>query len=303
MRHVRILGVCLAALFAMSAVTAGSALALETSELEHFKTCPLKNVLVKVCTFGSAEGGHFTVGPITVPITNPIHFQGGYYENGAGQLEFILPVNGQAVTPTAETVPGEPLANVTPAEQKEFEWPEALAKSYENARITGMLGAGTMTEVIESAGVPGLSVLNLVFEEGNGIVAPVQITGKTKWLEKLGGKRGNCKIGSSKDPIVQHLTSGASTSSLTGETIHGSAGSLEIEGGGELARLVGTHLVDNTYATPAAEGCGGYQYERYLDPVVNRAFGLPSPAGANVTELLGFFETSGVALLKQYHIK
>lgn len=300
MRYVRTLGLCLVAAFAMSAVAAGSALALETSELEQYKNCPLKDPLVHTCTYGSAEGGQFTVGPITVPITNPIDFQGGEFET-EGKSIFVLPANGQAVVPTAETVPGEPLANVTPAEQKEFEWPVALEKSYEKARIDGMLGEGTMTEVIESAGVPSVNLDNFVFESGTAITAPIKITGKTKWLEKLGGKNGNCKIASSENPIVQHLTSGASTSPVTGETIHGVAGSLEIEGGGELARLIGAHLVDNTYAVPAAERCGGSQNERYLDPVVDRAFGLPAPAG--VTELIGKFETSGVALLKEHGIK
>ena len=85
-----------------------------------------------------------------------------------------------------ETVPGEPLANVTPAEQKEFGWPATLAKKYENARITGLLGPGTMTEVIETAGIPQVNKLTWCFEEGNGIVAPIKIQGENKWLESIG---------------------------------------------------------------------------------------------------------------------
>ena len=234
MRYVRMLGLCLAAASAMSAVAAVPALA-ELTTVENYKQCPLKDPLVGACTWGQATGGHYTVGPITVPITKPIVFQGGLTKSEPEA--FIMPANGQAVVPTPEILPGEPLAYVTPAEQKEFGWPVALQKSYEKARIAGMLGEGTITEVIETAGVPAVSKLKLVTREGTGIEAPVMIQGKNKWLTKLGG---SCFIGSYQNPIVQHLTTGVSTSPLTGETVSGYPGSLEIEGGGELAGLSGS---------------------------------------------------------------
>jgi hypothetical protein len=296
-RHLRMLGLCLVAACAVSAVVAGSALA---ENLEQYKQCPLKDPLVKFCIYGAATSGYYTVGPITVPIEKPIVLQGGGYRTGIGNEEaFILPANGQAIVPTPETVPGEPLANVTPAEQKEFGWTPELEKSYENARIKGLLGPGTITEIIETAGVPETNKVNIVFEEGDGVIAPIKITGKNKWLEKLGGKGGNCKIGSPQEPIVQHLTSGTSTSPLTGETIRGTAGELEIFDEGNLARLTGTSLVDNTYSVPAAHGCGGGRYEGYLDPLVDRAFGLPQPAGASVTVLDGLFELAGAGFVKK----
>jgi hypothetical protein len=295
-RQLRMLGLCLVAAFAMSSVAAGSALA--SQNLEIYKNCPLKDSLVEVCSFGQTyqgEGGHYTVGPITVPVTNSIILQGGYFE-GEGKQVFVLPNNGQAVVPVAETVPGEVLAYVTPAEQKEFGWPEALEKSYEKARIKGSFGEGTTTEVIETAGVPGLNNTNLIFEEGTAITAPIKITGKNKWLEKLGG---NCKIGSSEDPIVQHLTTGTTTSPSTGETLRGTAGSLEILEEGNEVTLHGTTLVDNTYPVPAVHGCGGGANEAYLDPVVDRAFGLPAQAGASVTELVGEFDLAVAKFVKE----
>ena len=51
MRHVRMLGLCLVAAFAMSAVASASALASEQN-LEQYKKCPLKDPLVGSCTYG-----------------------------------------------------------------------------------------------------------------------------------------------------------------------------------------------------------------------------------------------------------
>jgi hypothetical protein len=240
------------------------------------------------------------VGPIDVPVVNSIALQIGLFENAEGKLVTILPSNGQAIVPVAETVPGEVLANVTPAEQKEFGWPASLEKSYEKARITGKLGEGTTTEVIENAGIPEVNVTNFIFEEGTAITAPIKITGKNKWLEKLGG---NCKIGSSEDPVVQHLTTATTTSPLTGETLKGSAGRLSIEAEGSVVGLTGVDLVDNTYPVPGARGCGGGANEGFLDPVVDKAFGLPAQAGASVTELLGEFDEAAAEFLRREHIR
>jgi hypothetical protein len=294
------LGLCLVAAVAISAVATSSALAGQN--LEEYKKCPFKNPLVEVCTYGhtyAGEGGHYTVGPITVPITNSIVLQGGYYESEGKQV-FVAPANGQAVVPAPETVPGEPLANVTPAEQKEFGWPATLQKKYESARIKGLLGPETTTEVIEAAGLPVLNNTNIIFEEGFGIIAPIKIVGKNKWLESIGGgKSGNCRIGSTEHPIVQHLTTGVSTSPLTGEALRGTAGSLEILAEGSEVTLNGSRFVDNTYPVPGAVGCGGGVYEGYLDPVVNRAFGLPAEAGSSTTELIGEFDLAVASLVKR----
>jgi hypothetical protein len=299
-RRVRTLGLCLVAAFAMSVVATSSALAEQN--IEEYKKCPFHNPLVEVCTYGhtyAGEGGHYTVGGITVPITNSIVLQGGYYESEGKQV-FVAPANGQAVVPVPETVPGEPLGNVTPAEQREFGWPETLEKKYENARIKGLFGPGTTTEIIESAGLPVLNNSNIIFEEGIGIQAPIKIIGKNKWLESIGGgKIGNCRIGSTEHPIVQHLTTGFSTSPLTSEMLRGSAGSLEILREGSEVTLNGSRFVDNTYPVPAAVGCGGGVYEGYLDPVVSRAFGLPAAAGSSNTELVGEFDLAVSSLVKK----
>jgi hypothetical protein len=311
-RHVRILGIGRAAAFVMSMVGAGTALAFREPSIKfsHLKNCPVENPLVRKCTWGatrSGEGGHYSVGPITVPVTKPIVFQGGYgkgeeIEGKEHQQIMYAPEDGvPLIKPVSETVPGEPFASVTEAEMNELNWPQSLRKSYERALARGAFGEGKITEEIEPAGNDQdlLSEYYLLIEEETALTARVQIIGKNHWLETLGG---NCQIGSEADPIVQHLTTGYSTSPLTGETLKGTAGLLELAYEVEMANLSGTVLVDNTYAVPAAEKCGGPAYEAYLDPLINAAFGLPAPAGASSTELIGQFDVSSVIGAREHGI-
>jgi hypothetical protein len=67
-----------------------------------------------------------------------------------------------------------------------------------------------------------------------------------------------------------------------------------------MASLTEQQLVDNTYAVPVATKCGGSNWESYIDPVVNKAFGLPAPAGASKTELVGAQFTSTVGSAEQH---
>ena len=112
--------------------------------------------------------------------------------------------------------------------------------------------------------------------------APVKIKGENKWLSELGDV---CYIGSNEAPIVQHLTSGASTSPLTGNTIHGSAGELAIIKEGNELWLHNSDLVDNTYPVPGATCTGPFSAQ--IAAAIDREFGIPAVAGASVTELKG----------------
>ena len=73
-------------------------------------------------------------------------------------------------------------------------------------------------EKIEFAGPAAISRTNLLFQEGTAVHAPVMVRGENAWLKQLGDK---CTIGSEAEPIVQELTSGKSTSPLTGEVLQG----------------------------------------------------------------------------------
>ena len=63
-------------------------------------------------------------------------------------------------------------------------------------------------------------------------------------------------MGSLEEPIVVDLTTGASTSPLTGETITGNVGEITIGGEGNVLTFNNASLVNNSYAAPGATGCG-----------------------------------------------
>jgi hypothetical protein len=304
-RHVRMLGLCLVAVFAVCAMAAASAFAKEPkTNFGQFSNCPTKGELAGKpafkCTNGETTpgaGGHYTVGGITVEITAPIRLQGAYTQPlGETHQEvvekerlglLIPPEDGQpGIRPAKEIVPGEVLGHVSEAEMEEFGWPQALRKSYARALARGAFAEGKTVEQIEEAGKNPdfVSEFNLGNEAGPAIVANVQIQGKNRWLETLGG---NCLIGSEAEPIVQVLTTGETESPLTGEILKGQTGAARIFGHGEMADLTETILVANTYSVPVATKCGGPSYEAYLDPAVDRIFGLPAAAGASSTELIG----------------
>ena len=290
MRHVRMLGLCVVAVFALAAVTASSALGFKNPDFSAkiFANCPTAGeadgFLDEACTVGATEpkeGGQFTVGPITVPIVKQIVLQYGLTENEKEELLYIPPANGaEAITPTPEKVPGEPIAHITPAEQEELGWPEGLKYSYKLAQKDHAVK--TAYETIELAGIPATSVENIIIESGVGVEAPVKIKAENKWLSQLGDA---CYVGSDSEPIVQHLTSGASESPLTHVTIHGTKGELEIRHEGQEVIESHSNLVDNTYAVPGAS-CTG-PYASVVAATINKEFGLPAAAGASVTEIKG----------------
>ena len=277
------------------------------------KNCPFNGELegqkVEHCDYASTRtkyGGFYSVGPITVPVIKPIVLQGGATEEhftveGAEYMEAIIPPENGAppIVPAAEKVPAEVLNNVSEAEMNEFGWPQNLRDSYKLAKKKGFFKANRTSEIIEPAGkdLDYLSPFNGLVEEGPEIIARVQIKGENPWLTLIGG---SCQIGSEAEPIVQHLQTGTSVSPLTGEPLHGKPGFAELHFNFEMAALTEISLVDNTYAVPGATKCGGSNWESYLDPVVNKAFGLPAPAGASETVLDGAEYTSTRLSAKQH---
>ena len=308
MRHVRILGLGLVAALVTVGFTASSALAFKnpSKSWKIFENCPVNGedevrpgefFPVIACTVGATEpgeGGQFTVGPITVPIVKQIVLQYGLTETGVeGPLGYVSPAHGaEAITPAPEKVPGEPIAHITPAEQEELGWSEGLKYSYKLAQKDHAVR--TSYETIELAGTPATSVLNILTGNGVGVEAPVKIKAENKWLAELGDV---CYVGSSSEPIVQHLTSGESTSPLTGETIHGAPGEILVFSG---ERVIEAHsnLVDNTYAVPGAS-CEGPNASVVAN-TIDKEFGLPAVAGASVTEIKGSLYIVTAEVVKEH---
>ena len=261
MRHVRMLGPCLVAVFAFAAIgttSASAAIKNPTKSRKIFENCNLHGLAeerwpVVDCTVGATEnkeGGQFTVGPVTVPIVKQIVLQYGLAVNEeTGEVPAVAPTHGvEFITPAPEKVPGEPIAHISVAEQEELGWPETLQHSYKLAQKNGSVKK--VDETIEAAGLPYTNALNLIEEEHTAVEASVKIKGENKWIAQLGDV---CYIGSDAEPIVQHLTTGASTSPLTGETIHGSAGEIEETDNGTELVLAHSDLVRQHLC---GAGCG-----------------------------------------------
>ncbi len=297
MRHLRILGLCVAAVFAVGAVVASSALAgvikppsNPEKAKKYFVNCPvlghsengLENDLCIVAATEPGEGGQFTVGPITVPLAKQIVLQYGLSQDEETGEEFYVPPNNgvEAIKPTPEQVPGEPIAHISLKEQNELGWPETLKTKYKEAQKKKTVR--TVYEAIELAGQPKTSRSNLLSAEGTAVEAPVKIKGENKWLSALGDA---CYIGSNSEPIVQHLVSGTSTSPLTGEEVTGEVGELEFNEAFTFVMIFHNVLVDNTYAVPGAQ-CTG-PYSEVIAATIDREFSIPQPAGASLTEIRG----------------
>jgi hypothetical protein len=299
-RHVRMLALCIIGALALTAFASSSAWASNpTKTLSIFKNCPTPEEeagFYYTCVFARTnvgEGGEYTVGSITVPIKHQIVLQYGIKELEENEAEeSLLPTDGvPAIKPAAETVPGEPIAHISATEQEELGWSQGLKEAYDSAR-PGKLKK--VTESIELAGIPATDRGNLLRQEGTAVEAPVKIKGENAFLTELGD---TCYIGSNEDPIVQHLTSGESTSPKTGETISGKLENIHIYHEGQDV-AIGSTLVDNTYPVPAASCTGPFSTE--VAATLNKIFGLPAEAGASETILHGWLYNAKTSLVVEH---
>ena len=309
MRHVRMLGLCLVASFAASVVAATPALAekpLSQKQLEKiyapFRACPVNNpelyklyegeegaYCLNAQTAGGKNGGQFTVGSITIPLSKKITLQGGqdfegkaFYGEGELPPGFIEPENSsETLLAQPLKVPGGFVNRIAPQPY----WPAALKESFENAKKDHEL---TATETLELAGTPEISSNDLLNEEYTAFELPMKVRVTSPWLTTLGGSP--CYVGSDEHPIIVDLTSGQSTGPYPYEynTSHG-VGNTEIGFKDEFnyVEVKGSTLVNNTFAvTTGAEGCGG-EFESYVDRAVSTAAGVPDASGQNSVILTG----------------
>ncbi len=108
---------------------------------------------------------------------------------------------------------------------------------------------------------------NLLDAENTALLLPMNI--------KIAGPSlsGTCIVG----PILLHLTTSFTNPPLPNRPITGKVGEVELQNGGKLVVVNNETLVDNTFAEPAASGCGSPS----ADTLVDSMFGFPSTAGNN----------------------
>ncbi len=291
MSHITIRRALLALVMPLATLgLASPALATEhhpTGEFAPFADCPLSTPGLSDCVLAESSAGEFTVGNRNVPIKSTITLQGGFTENEVTEeLEFHGAEDGNTLSKTPQYVPGG-LFNIVAPERLNKEQKERFDE-FINKGITGV------TETTELAGPAsdiGLSTENLLFEKGTALSLPVKI--------KLGNPflGSSCYIGSDSSPIVIDFTTGTTEPPLPNKPIKGAAGTFEHNPAFSLITLSGGKLVNNSYAAPGAEGCGG-RFSSIVDPAVNAELSLPSAAGHNTAILEGKLSTANAEAVK-----
>jgi hypothetical protein len=247
------------------AVTATSALAASGSVLKRFQYCPTSVPNLSSCVYSKATSGSFKLGNQTVEITNPVVFQGGVVTDQAtGDSTFYGATNGETLPPAPQ--------------------PVTLSLPGAAANAAGVTGAKPRMKIEATAvldGTPAYSFANFANVSGPALTLPVRIhlTGPT-----IGG---HCYVGDKANPVTLNLTDGTTNPPAPYTPISGSPGNINFYDGGQLIVAADNSLVDNTFAVPAASGCGKGGDDPVLDAVLNEAIGLPAPAGESSIILNG----------------
>ncbi len=267
---------------------AASAMATPKGEFAKFADCPLGTPGLSGCIVASAEGGEFTVGTQTVPIKNTITLQGGFIENRTtGEQKFVGAADGNTLSKTPQKVPGGLFGINCAAISNEFE--RVVCEIIFENKSTEVTAT---TELAGPASSIGLNENNLLSATGTALSLPV----KLKLSNPLLGE--SCYIGSNASPIPLPLTTGTTSPPAPNKPIKGNVGTLGSAAEGQILIISNNSLVNNSFAAPAAEGCGGI-FSFLIDPLINAKLGLPAAAGHNTAILNGTLNQAGTEAVEE----
>lgn len=279
------LAVLAAALAALAG--ASSAVAAPKGEYAVFSDCPLSHPGLAACVVAKTQSGKFIVGKKTVPIEKTITLQGGLDQTESG-VTFVAAADGNTLTKTPQNVPGG-LAGLINCKEITLIVLRVTCEAIFENKLTGV---SATTELAGPASSIGLNLTNLLGETGTALSLPVKVH-----LENpLFGS--SCYVGSNSAPIVLELTTGTTSPPLPNKPIKGSAGTVGISPEGILV-LSKNSLVNNSFAAPGSNGCGGI-FSSIIDPLVNASLGIPSKAGTNTAILEGTLEQAGAKEVKEH---
>jgi hypothetical protein len=267
---------------------ASPALAAPKGEYAVFYDCPLSNAELSACLVARTESGEITIGKQAVPIVNTQTLQGGFIENReTGAMTFVGAADGNTLSKTPQPVPGGLIGMVNCkgiTNQFERELCEAIEKSKLNA-VTAT------TELAAPASSIGLCEGCLLIELPSPPYPPALSLPVKIHLENplLGSE---CYIGSNSSPIVLNLVTGTTSPPPPNKPIKGKVGEITSRAEGGILVIKNNTLVDNSFAAPAATGCGG-AFSSVVDPIINAKIGLPSAAGNNTAILNNTIEQTG----------
>jgi hypothetical protein len=251
-----------------------------TDDYASFKQCPLGDSATDLCLFSQTRGGEFVVGDTTVPISKTITLQGGVHvvENEEKEIlkdQFVAAQDGATLSRTPQVVPGGLRGVVDPKRL-----PPTLQKIYNDLINRGITEVTATIELAVPASSIGIDVQNLVEAQGTALTLPVKIKLSNAFLG------GSCFIGSDANPISLPLSTGELDSPGPNRPIKGRVGRAKLEDDYNLTVISGSSLVNDAFAAPGAEGCGGRR-SLAVDRAVDAALGLPIAAGHNETILNG----------------
>jgi hypothetical protein len=265
----RALAVLAVACLPLFAAVPASASKINKADFLRFINCPIE--AGKVCAYAETLKGEFKLGSKAVPVTVPVVIQGGLAELGFGGDPLIAPRFGaEELSKSAEPLPGG---------------------------LTGLTEGigGPVTATAELAGTAFIRPLGLGFAEGRAVVLPFKVHLENELLGP------NCYVGSNAEPLVLNLTDGKTEPPAGVEPISGAIGKNEGLDKGGIIAFFGNKLVDNTFAAPAATGCGTSPLlEPIVTALVNTDAGLPSAAGKNTAILEGNVFTTFSADVAKY---
>jgi hypothetical protein len=260
-----------------------------TGAFAPFADCPLGNASVSECIVAKTSSGEFVVGKKTVPIKNTITLQGGTIENEeTGEQTFVAAENGETLSKTAQSVPGGLAGLVNCPSISNIIERIACEATLEN----GLTGVNATTELAAPASSIGINTTNLAFGEGIALSLPVKVHLENPFLGS------SCYVGSNAKPIVIAFTTGTTSPPAPNKPIKGNPGKGEIKEGGALLIIKENSLVNNSFAAPAAEGCGGI-FSFLIDPIIDAELGVPSAAGHNTAILNGTLEQAAAAAVRR----
>lgn len=282
----RALAISIAAIAPVIALaTAAPALATPTGPYAVFAQCPTSSLPAEgLCTYAQTTSGEFTIGNTTVPINKTITLQGGGYPLGKGLYALLPAKNGESLSKTELNVPGGLLDLINCTEIKGNGFFEVLERDackaiFEN-KTTGVTAT---TEIVANEKNPALLSFNaFLTAEGAALTLPVRVHLKNPLLGS------SCYIGSEKSPVQLLLTDGTTSPPPPNKPISGHLGTIDFE---EEVTVIENSLVNNTFAAPAAEGCGEF-FSFLIDPILDAKIGLPAAAGHNTAILTGTTRTA-----------
>jgi hypothetical protein len=268
------------------------AFATPKGEFAAFADCPVTTAAA--CIFAKTESGEFIVGKKTVPIVNPQTLQGGINSNEAGEFSFVGAKDGNTLSKTSQKVPGGLSGLVDCTAIKGSGLLEKLERgTCEGIFENGLTGVNATTELAAPASAIQINPLALLGGVGVALQLPVKVHLENPLLGS------SCYVGSNAAPVVIPLTTGTTSPPPPNKPISGSPGELSFTGEGFILNVAKNSLVNNSFAAPATNGCGGV-FEFLIAPIINSSLGVPAAAGHNTAILNGTLKQASSASVQQH---